>query len=78
MEGHDSASILDVVYFTHTIESDKGDCNNDSYTAAMEGVADKEREIKHVEFRKEAVEQQKKMLKQFASHITDLQSSKVV
>lgn len=71
VEGRGPATILDVAYFTHEIE-DKGSHDDSSYMAAVEGVADKERDMKHVEFSQQAVEQQKKILQQFASHITNL------
>ena len=74
MEGQGSATILDVTYLTHKIESDKSDHDDNSYMAAIQCVADKEREIKLVQFRQEAVEKQKDMLKQFASHIANLES----
>ena len=74
VEGHGSATILDVTYFTHEIESDKSNHDDNSYMAAIQCVADKERELRFVQFRQEAVEKQKDMLRQFASHITNLES----
>lgn len=74
VEGLGSATILDVTYFTRELETDKSNHDDNSYMAVLQCVADKEREIKHTHFQREAVEKQKDMLKRFASYITNFES----
>ena len=74
VEVQGSAIVLDVTYDTKSEkkELDK-EGSEDSYKAIMDQVKEKIRELKHMEFRQEAIEKQREMLKQFVKHVVDIE-----
>ena len=71
VEGQGSAIVLDVTYSTKSEKKELG--SEDSYKAIMDQVKENIRELKHMEFRQEAIEKQREMLKQFVKHVVDIE-----
>ena len=74
VEGQGQAKILDVIYSTKEekkeIDETEGE---DVYKGLVEQIKEKEKELKHLQFREEAIEKQKELLERYAKHVVQIE-----
>ena len=70
--------IADVIYSSETTSEEQPSGIQEEYERLKTEIREQERELQHLQFRGEVLRREKELLTQFANHVCNVQSVKVI